>query len=207
MKHGKQTEKTADGSKVAQEPAAEGSPVPRPEETLPEPPMVQVVREPPELDVVKDRLLRLQADFDNFRKRTQRERAELYTRANEDLIVELLTILDHFERGLAMSLEHKTESAVHDGFRIVYDQLLNVLKKFGVSPLDAHEAAFDPHLHEAVSHVPSDEYGADQIVAQLRRGYKLGDRLLRPVQVVVSSGPGAPRDDGEKAEPERPAQG
>ena len=162
--------------------------------------------EPAEADLLKERLLRLQADFDNFRKRTQRERTEIYARANEDLVVELLTILDHFERGLATSVEHKTEASVHDGFKIVYDQLLNVLKKFNVTPLDAHEAAFDPHLHEAISHVPSEEYAADQIVAQVRRGYKLGDRLIRPVQVVVSSGPGAPRDDGEKAEPEAPAQ-
>ncbi|HEY8240927.1 MAG TPA: nucleotide exchange factor GrpE, partial [Kiritimatiellia bacterium] len=159
-----------------------------------------------EIDKLKDRLLRLQADFDNFRKRTQREKAEMYARANEDIVSELLTVIDHFERGLATSLEHKTEDAVHGGFRMVYEQLLGTLKKFGVTPVDAHEAMFDPHLHEAVSHVPSDEYVADQIVTQLRRGYRLGDRLIRPVQVVVSSGPGALRDDGEKpGDPAPPA--
>ena len=175
---------------------------PKPEEAEAETPVVEVVPEPPkpsELDQLKDRLLRLQADFDNFRKRTQRDRIDLSARANEDLINELLPVIDHFEIGLATSAEHKTEQAVHDGFKMVYDQLQGALKKFGLTPLDAQSAAFDPHQHEAVSHIPSEEYAADEIIAQTRRGYKLGDRLLRPVQVVVSSGPGAPRDDGEKA--------
>ena len=174
---------------------------PKPEQAEPDAPVAEAVPEPakpPELDQLKDRLLRLQADFDNFRKRTQRDRIELSARANEDLIGELLPIIDHFEIGLVTSVEHKTEQAVHDGFKMVYDQLLGSLKKFGLTPIDAQTAAFDPHLHEAVSHIPSDEYAADEIIAQTRRGYKLGDRLLRPVQVVVSSGPGAPRDDGEK---------
>jgi molecular chaperone GrpE len=154
---------------------------------------------PSELDQLKDRLLRLQADFDNFRKRSQRERLELSTRANEDLVGELLPVIDHFEIGLATALEHRTEPSVCDGFKMVYEQLLAALKKNGLTPIDAESSAFDPHLHEAVSHVPSGEYPADHIIAQTRRGYKLGDRLLRPVQVVVSSGPGAPRDNGEKA--------
>ncbi|MFH0908197.1 MAG: nucleotide exchange factor GrpE [bacterium] len=163
--------------------------------------------EPPELDQLKDRLLRLHADFDNFRKRTQRDRIDLSARANEDLISELLSVIDHFEIGLSTSVEHKTEQAVHDGFKMVYEQLLGTLKKFGLAPLDAQSATFDPHLQEAVSHIPSDEYAPDEIIAQTRRGYKLGDRLLRPVQVVVSSGPGAPRDDGEKApEPDTKAE-
>jgi molecular chaperone GrpE len=189
MKHAKHTEKKEEEAAAAAQAASEAAPA-----------------EPSEQDKLKDRLLRLQADFDNFRKRTLREKTELYARANEDIIVELLTVLDHLERGLATSAEHKTEASVHDGFKMVYDQLTGMLKKFGVTPVDAHEAAFDPHLHEAVSQVPSDEYVADQIVAQLRRGYKLGDRLIRPVQVVVSSGPGAPRGDGEEeAAPQQPA--
>lgn len=195
MKHAKHGDKEGHGPKVAEQPAAEGAPVPAAEPVPAEP---QSAPAPSELDQLKDRLLRLQADFDNFRKRTARERTELYARANEDFVMELLPVLDHFERGLAMSVEHKTEQAVHDGFRIVYEQLLQVLRKFNVTPVDAHEASFDPHLHEAVSHAPSDEYAADQIMTQLRRGYRLGDRLIRPVQVVVSSGPGAPRDNGEK---------
>ena len=163
-----------------------------------EPAAAPAPSQPTELDQLKDRLLRMQADFDNFRRRMQREKIELSARANEELLRDLLPIIDHFENGLAIATEHKAEQAVQDGFRMVYEQLLGTLKKFDVTPVDAHSAAFDPHLHEAVSHIPSNEYAADQIVAQTRRGYKLGDRLLRPVQVVVSSGPGALGDDGEQ---------
>ena len=153
---------------------------------------------PADAEVLKDKLLRLQADFDNFRKRTHREKTELFARANEQLMAELLSVVDHFELGMTTAVEHKTDDAVRHGFQLVYDQLIGVLKKFGLTPLDVHSAAFDPHLHEAVTHVPSKEYPTDDIISQVRRGYKLGDKLLRPIQVVVSSGPGAPRDDEVK---------
>lgn len=156
---------------------------------------------PSEQDALKDRLLRLQADFDNFRKRTTRERAELSQRALEDLVVELLPVLDHFELGLKMAIEHHADQAVHDGFQLVYDQLSGVLKKCGVVPVDAHSSSFDPREHEAVAHVASNEYPADAIIEQSRRGYRLGEKLIRPVQVVVSSGPGAPRGDGMEQMP------
>lgn len=152
-----------------------------------------------ELAALKERQLRLQADFDNFRRRTQREKAEWSLSANENIFRELLPVLDHFELGLKTAAEHKTEKSVQDGFQLVYDQMLGALRKFGISPLDVHESGFDPAHHEAVAHIPSDEYPADEIIAQTRRGWKLGDRLLRPVQVVISSGPGAPRDDELKS--------
>jgi molecular chaperone GrpE len=162
----------------------------------------------PEADVLKDRLLRLQADFDNFRRRSQRDRAELASLANENIMRELLPVLDHFEIGLKVCAEHQTDKAVHDGFHMVHDQLRSALRKSGLEALDVHEAGFDPHLHEAVAHIPSDEYPADQIISQTRRGYRLGEKLLRPIQVVVSSGPGAPAPDGEeKATPVDRANG
>jgi molecular chaperone GrpE len=157
---------------------------------------------PAEVDVLKDRLLRLQADFDNFRKRTARDRVETRLSANEEFFRELLPVLDHFELGLKTAVEHNTDKAVQDGFKMVYDQFAGLLRKFGITTLDVHEGHFDPNHHEAVSHVPSDEYAADEIVAQTRRGYKLGEKLLRPVQVIVSSGPGAPRDDEVKSDPQ-----
>ena len=141
-----------------------------------------------ELETLKDRHLRLQADFDNFRKRTHRERIELQVRATEELVEELLPVLDNFEIGLRTAATQQAAGSVRDGFQMVYDQLLSVLRKVGVTPFEA-AGAFDPHLHEAVSHAPSAEHAADIIVAQLRRGYRLGDKLLRPAQVVVSSGP------------------
>lgn len=160
-----------------------------------------------EADALKDRLLRLQADFDNFRRRSLREKGEWSSTATEGLLRELLPVLDHFELGLKTAQERPTEAAVRDGFQMVHEQLLAVLKKAGLQPVEAHQASFDPHQHEAVAHVASDEHAEDEIVAQTRRGWRLGDKLLRPVQVVVSSGPGAPRDDEVKREPGAPGTG
>ena len=143
---------------------------------------------PSELETLKDRHLRLQADFDNFRKRTQRERSELQVRATGELVEELLPVLDHFELGLRTASAQQADPAVRDGFQMVFDQLRATLRKFGVQPFDA-SGVFDPHQHEAVTHVPSAEHPADTIVTQTRCGYRLGDKLLRPAQVVVSSGP------------------
>jgi molecular chaperone GrpE len=165
-------------------------------------PVTERVQSPEEeLAGLKDRQLRLQADFDNFRRRSARERIEVGARAVESLVEDLLPVLDHFELGLHAADEQAIDSTVKTGFQMVFDQLLGALKKAGLVPLDAHESAFDPHRHEAVCHTPSDEYPPDAIMAQTRRGYQLGPRVIRPVQVVVSSGPGAPADDGEKAAP------
>lgn len=142
-------------------------------------------------------LVRLQADFDNFRKRTVRERTEWYQRANEDILLEILPVLDHFEMGLETARDHKTDKAVLDGFKLVYDQLMGTLKKFGLEPVDAAGEKFDPHLHEAMTHLPSAEHAEDVVMAQTRRGFMLGDKLLRPAQVVVSSGP--PQDENMEA--------
>lgn len=140
-----------------------------------------------ELETMKDRHLRLQADFDNFRKRTHRERIELHVRATEDLVKELLPILDNFEIGLRAAASQAAATSVVDGFQMVYDQLQAALRKVGLVSFEA-TGMFDPHQHEAVSHVPSPEHAPDTIVTQTRRGYRLGEKLLRPAQVIVSSG-------------------
>jgi len=142
----------------------------------------------PDREVLEDRLLRLQADFENFKKRTHRERGELVRRAAEDLMTELLPILDHFELGFENASNHEANPAVVEGFRIVYDQMVSGLKKHGLEPIDAMGKPFDPHLHEAITHLPSEDHPADGVIQQTRRGYMLGDRLLRAAQVVVSSG-------------------
>ena len=142
-----------------------------------------------EEESLRDQFVRLQADFANFRKRTQRERIELYQRANEDLLLELLPVLDHYEMGLQTAEQHEAEGAVVDGFKMVYDQFQNVLTKFNLTPIDAVGEEFDPHKHEALTHMPSDEYAAEICSNQVRRGYMFGDKLLRAAQVVVSSGP------------------
>lgn len=147
-------------------------------------------------EALRDQLLRLRADFDNFRKRTRRERDELFLYANESFFTELLPVLDHFELGLKSAEEHQTDPSVTEGFRIVYRQLLDTLKKFKVEPIDATGEVFDPHAHEAITHLPSDQ-PAETVIEQVRRGYRLGERLLRAAQVVVSSGPASTGDSTE----------
>ena len=142
-----------------------------------------------EEESLRDQFVRLQADFANFRNRTQRERVELYQRANEDLFLELLPVLDHYEMGLQTAEQLDADQAVIDGFKLVYDQFQNVLNKFNLTPIDAVGETFDPHKHEAITHMPSDEYAAEICSNQVRRGYMFGDKLLRASQVVVSSGP------------------
>ncbi len=154
------------------------------------------VVEEPEEESLRDQFVRLQADFANFRNRTQRERVELYQRANEDLFLEILPVLDHYEMGLQTAEQHNADKAVADGFKLVYDQFQNVLKKFNLTPIDAVGEEFDPHKHEALTHMPSDEFAAEVCSNQVRRGYMFGDKLLRAAQVVVSSGPAEVADEG-----------
>lgn len=154
------------------------------EPTAAEPVAVQKEEEEP----LKNQLLRLQADFDNFRKRTQRERNELFLFANESLFIEMLPVIDHFEMGFKSAEAHQTDCSVTEGFRMVYNQLLDVLKKFNVTAIDAVGEPFNPHRHEAIVHMPSDK-PAGNVIEQVRRGYLLGEKLLRASQVIVSSGP------------------
>jgi molecular chaperone GrpE len=135
---------------------------------------------------LQNRLLRLQADFDNFRKRTRREKETWNRQAQEPIVLELLIVLDHFE----LALKDAEASESHAGFQMIFDQFTTALKKFGVTAVQAEGEAFNPELHEAISHTSSDELAADQVLAQTRRGYLMGDKLIRPAQVVVSQGPG-----------------
>ena len=149
--------------------------------------------------ILKDRLLRLQADFDNFRKRTLREKNELYKRANEDLMEEVLPVLDHMDMALEAAQKHDELGALTDGFRLVGEQLKSSLEKFGLTAIEAEGQPFDPNLHEAIAHVPSESAPEDVVTAQVRTGYKLGNRLLRAARVVVSSGPIAEQEAAEQA--------
>ncbi|MBN1558083.1 MAG: nucleotide exchange factor GrpE [Lentisphaerae bacterium] len=187
-------------SDEAPDPAVEPAPAPDAEpggedaaETA-EPAAADVVEAPPEtgteLDALNDRYLRLRADFENFRSRMQREKHGLYRRANEDIMLELLPVLDHMELALEAAEKHDADPSLIEGFRLVWEQMLAALRKFGLTPVDAEGQPFDPHLHEAISHIPSEHVPENEVVAQVRRGYKLGEKLLRPAQAAVSSGRG-----------------
>lgn len=141
-----------------------------------------------ELDQLKDRLLRTVADFDNYRKRAAREKEDAIKYANESLLEQLLPVLDSFELGLEAAKENTDNNAITQGMQLAFNQLLNVLKQVGVEPIDALGQPFDPHWHEAVSHQEVDTTDDGMVLQQLRKGYKLKDRLLRPATVIVAKG-------------------
>ena len=137
-----------------------------------------------------DRLLRTQADLENYRKRVARERAELIKSANEKLLLELLTPLDHFEKGLQTVQFQGAETqndSLRQGMEIVLSQFQQFLKSHGVTEIHAIGQIFDPSLHEAVAYQESD-LPEGQVVQQLRKGYRLRDKVLRHAGVIVSKG-------------------
>lgn len=131
---------------------------------------------------------RTQADFDNFRKRTARERQELIKSANERLLQDLLAPLDHFEMGLQSAQKTSQDDPLRQGMEMVLAQFQQFLSSQGVTEIQALGQPFDPALHEAVAHQESPE-PEGQVTQQLRKGYRLNDKLLRPASVIVSKGP------------------
>ena len=140
-----------------------------------------------ERDDYYDRLLRKTAEFDNYRKRTERERLQLSEAAAADLLTELLPLVDDMERALKAE-SAADDDAVRKGVELIHRQLLDILRKRGVKPIDALGADFDPHFHNAVAHEPAEGRREGEIVEEFRRGYLLGDRLLRPAMVKVAKG-------------------
>ncbi len=136
-----------------------------------------------------DRFVRERADLENYRKRVQKEKEELLKYGNESLILEILPVLDNMEQALAHASE-ETQGAVVEGVRLTRDMLLAALKKFGVIPVEASVGgAFDPAYHQAMCQVESCDQGPNTIVAELRKGYLLNERLLRPTMVTVACPP------------------
>ncbi len=141
-----------------------------------------------------DRLLRTTADFDNFKKRAAREKSEAVQYANHSLIQKLLPILDNFEMALAAAQNAPAGqlASFQSGVVMIQQQLKAALTETGLEEIDATGKPFDPNIHEAVSQQESSETPEDHVLQQLRKGYKLKDRLLRPATVVVAKKPAAP---------------
>ena len=141
---------------------------------------------------LKDRLARRQADFDNYRKRVDRERSETYNRVVADVAAKLLPVLDNLKR--ALETEASVEASESDEFRhflsgvdLIYKQLNGVLDALGVKPIVAVGEQFDPHIHEAVATEATDEYEPDTVMQEIVAGYRLGDKLIRPALVKVAT--------------------
>src|SRR4051812_49507692 len=143
-----------------------------------------------ERDELFERLQRLAAEFDNFRKRNARENAALSERANERLVKELIPILDDLGRALEAAAEHE-EAKLEEGVRLVHRALSGLLAKEGLAEIET-AGRFDPHVHEALLSQPSDE-DEGSVLEVVQKGYRLGDRVLRPARVVVAAAQG---DDG-----------
>ena len=139
-----------------------------------------------------DDLRRVAADFENYRKRTQREMAAMVERASERVVRQLLPVLDSFEGAVAMEANSEIEEKLLVGVRNTYDLLLDVLAKEGLEPIEAWDQPFDPHVHEAVSTAGNGD-GTLRVAQELRRGYKLRGKVLRPALVAV-----APENTGDE---------
>ena len=144
-----------------------------------------------ERDELQDRLLRAAAEFDNFRKRTERERRELAEAASVDLIRDLLPVLDDLARAIEAARAQASADPVAQtlvrGVQMIERQIADVLGKRGVEPLEVVGLDFDPRWHEAVANDPLDGRRPGEITAEVRRGYHIHDRLLRPAMVKVAN--------------------
>lgn len=151
----------------------------------------------PALELLRDKLLRLHADFDNYRKRMARDHAEMIKRSNEDLVESLLPVLDHIGHAEAMMHKNADASAAPylEGFQMVKNELLKVLGDYGVKPIETADLAFNANLHEALSVLHSDSVEPGTILIEVRRGYLLNGRVLRASQVIVASDDSGPRVD------------
>jgi molecular chaperone GrpE len=137
------------------------------------------------------RLLRTTADFENFKKRSTREKQDAIKFANESLLEKLIPVLDNFDMALSATQNTGMEAnqSLQTGINMIFQQLKNTLVEAGLEEVDAAGKPFDPNLHEAVSQQESKEVPEGQVLQQLRKGYKLRDRLLRPATVVVAKQP------------------
>jgi molecular chaperone GrpE len=140
-----------------------------------------------------ERLVRTTADFDNYKKRAQREKQDAIRFANESILEKLVPVLDSFDMALAAAQNNQAEAtkSLKTGINMVYQQLKSAMTDAGLEEVDATGKPFDPNLHEAVSQQEDADLPEGQVVQQLRRGYKLRERLLRPATVIVSKHPAA----------------
>ena len=141
-----------------------------------------------ELAQSNDRLLRIQAELENYRKRARREMADQMRYAQLPLIRDLLSVLDNLERAIQAAEQTEKSASLLEGVKLVVTQLSAVLKNHDCQPMEAEGTSFDPNMHEAISQQPSEEHSPGTVLHMTQTGYHLHDRVVRPAQVVVSTG-------------------
>lgn len=138
------------------------------------------------VDELNDKVLRQMAEFENFRKRTDKEKAQQFELGQSNILEKLLPIVDNFERGLATVPEAEKDGAFADGMNKIYKQLVTELENLGVTPIEAVGKEFDPNFHNAVMQVESEEYGSGIVAQELQKGYMFHDTVLRHSMVGVT---------------------
>lgn len=150
-----------------------------------------------ERDEMKDRMLRIAADFENWKKRARKEQTDAELRAKEGVLKDMLEVMDNLERALGASAGQPGASgadvaSILKGIELVLRIFQGKLERYDVKPIEAKGKPFDPHLHEAISRVETADVPAGTVVTELQRGYRIGDRLLRPSMVSVAAAPSSP---------------
>jgi len=147
-----------------------------------------------------DRLLRLSAEFENYKKRSSREIEEFRKFANQSLIKEMLSVVDNLELAMNSTNSHKAiDKDLLQGLEMTHREILKVFEKFNVKPIDAKDQPFDPTFHEAVMQEETNDYAKNTVINEMQRGYMIHDRLLRPSMVVVAK----PREEKDSENPDR----
>jgi molecular chaperone GrpE len=135
---------------------------------------------------LNDRYLRLHAEFDNFRKRTYKERIELTATANKDVLLNLLPVMDNFERAIVTNEKSEDVAAMKEGFHLIYTMFKGILDSKGLKPMEAKGAHFDSDLHEAIANIPApDKKMVGKVIEDVEKGYYLNDKVIRFAKVVV----------------------
>ena len=137
---------------------------------------------------LEDKLLRSAAEFDNYKKRVARQYEDMVRLASESMLGELLEVIDNFERALNHTEEDTDFDAFREGTKLIFSQMMNLLKKYDVTPIEAIGQPFDPNLHEAMMQIESDEFDDGVVAIEVTKGYRQGQRVIRHSKVGVSSG-------------------
>ena len=149
----------------------------------------ELTRKTEECKAINDKYLRLAAEFENYKRLTQRDQREQIRFGNEQLLKELLPVVDNMERAIKAARTNGSDSALVQGVELTLKQLSGILAKFGVQAIETAGQDFDPSAHQAVSYGPSNDIPANKVLDEFQKGYRLHDRILRAAMVSVSSGP------------------
>ena len=184
-------EETVKAEEASEEKESTGGEKPEEKETVEEPEMLKTKKKKDKLEEkieeLEDRVKRQMAEFDNFRKRTEKEKSHMYEVGARDVIEKILPVVDNFERGLASVPEDQKENPVIVGMDKIYSQLMTTLTDLGVEPIAAVGEEFDPNYHNAVMHVEDEELGENVVAEEFLKGYMYKDTVIRHSMVKVAN--------------------